>query len=69
MEFCQIIDETTSSQKIGCRTHMCPIAVFLSTGGFKFRLFQNACMVYKHAAVAAFHIHAQRGEGRLKAMP
>ena len=25
------------------------IASFLSTGGFKFWLFQNACMVYKHA--------------------
>ena len=24
--------------------------------------FQNACMVYKHAVVAAFCIYAQRGE-------
>ena len=41
---------------------MCPTASFLTTGGFKFKLFQNACMVYKHAVVAAFHIYAQRGE-------
>ena len=25
-------------------------------------MFQNACMVYKHAVVAAFRIYAQRGE-------
>ena len=28
---------------------MCLTASFLATGGFKFKLFQNACMVYKHA--------------------
>ena len=28
---------------------MCPIASFLATGGFRFYLFKNACMVYKHA--------------------
>ena len=27
---------------------------------------QNACMVYKHAVVAAFRIYAQRGEGAAK---
>ena len=31
-----------------------------------FFLFPNACMVYKHAVVAAFHIYAQRGEDLLK---
>ena len=41
---------------------MCPTPSFLATGGFKFKLFQNACMVYKHAVVAAFPIYAQRGE-------
>ena len=38
---------------------MCPTASFLTTGGFKLLLFQNAYMVYKHAVVAAFHIYAQ----------
>ena len=28
---------------------MCLTASFLATGGFKFEIFQNACMVYKHA--------------------
>ena len=41
---------------------MCLTASFLATGGFKFLLFQNACMVYKHAVVGAFHIYAQCGE-------
>ena len=41
---------------------MCPTASFLATGGFKFELFQNACMVYMHAVVAAFPIYAHRGE-------
>ena len=41
---------------------MCPTASFLATGAFKFSLFQNACMVYKHAVVAAYRIYAQRGE-------
>ena len=41
---------------------MCPTASFLATGGFKFELFQNTCMVYKHAIVAAFRIYAQRDE-------
>ena len=36
MEFCEIIDETTSSQKTSCRTLMCPTASFLATGDFKF---------------------------------
>ena len=40
----------------------CPTASFLATGGFKFKLFQNACMVYKHAVVTAFHIYSQHGE-------
>ena len=35
---------------------MCPTASFLATGGFKFFLFQNACMVYKQAVAAAFCI-------------
>ena len=29
--------------------HVCLTASFLATGGFKFLLFQNACIVYKHA--------------------
>ena len=41
---------------------MCPAASFLATGGFKFKYFQNACMIYKHAVVAAFHIYAHPGE-------
>ena len=44
--------------------HMC--VSFLVTSGFKFQLFQNACMVYKHAVVAAFRIYAQRGEDAAK---
>ena len=40
--------------------------VFWVTGGFKFLLFPNACMFYKHAVVAAFHIYAQRGEDAAK---
>ena len=30
---------------------VCLTASFLATGGFKFKFFQNACMVYKHAHV------------------
>ena len=45
---------------------MCLTASFLATGGLKFQLFQNACMVYKHAVVAAFHIYAQGGEDAAK---
>ena len=41
---------------------MCPTTSFLATGGFKFQLFQSACMVYKHAVVAALHNYAQRCE-------
>ena len=43
-------------------TRMCPTASFLATGGFKFYLFQKACMVYKLAFVAAFSIYAQLGK-------
>ena len=39
---------------------MCPTASFLATGGFHVKLFQNACMAYKHAVFAAFRIYAQR---------
>ena len=53
MEFC----ENTCSKKTVWRTLACPTASFLATGGFKFQLFQNACMVYRHAVVAAFHIY------------
>ena len=28
---------------------VCLTASFLATGGFKYQLFQNACIVYKHA--------------------
>ena len=28
---------------------MCLTASFLATGGFKFQLFHNTCMAYKHA--------------------
>ena len=46
---------------------MCLTASFLANSGFKFKLFQNACMVYKHAAVvAAFGIYAQQGEDAAK---
>ena len=45
---------------------MCLTASFLATGGFKFELFPNACMVYKHAVVAAFHIYAQHGQDAAK---
>ena len=45
---------------------MCQTASFLATGGFKFLLFQNAYLVYKHAVVAAFCIYAQRGEDAAK---
>ena len=34
--FVKLFDETTSSQKTSCRTHVCPTARFLATGGFKF---------------------------------
>ena len=30
-------------------TLVCLTASFLATSGFKFQLFQNACLVYKHA--------------------
>ena len=33
---------------------VCLTASFLATGGFKFYLFQNACMVYKHAYLNTF---------------
>ena len=38
MDFCEIIDETTRSQKTSCQTHklVCLTARFLATGGFKF---------------------------------
>ena len=45
---------------------MCPTASFLATGDFRFQLFQNACMVYKHAVVAAFSTYAQCGEDAAK---
>ena len=45
---------------------MCPTACFLATGGFKFYLFQIACMVYKHAVFAAFRMYAQCGEMLIK---
>ena len=45
---------------------MCPTARFLATGDFKFKLFQNACMVYKHAVAAAFRIYAHCGEDAAK---
>ena len=46
--------------------HKCRTASFLATGGVKLKLFPNACMVYKHAVVAALHIYAQRGEDAAK---
>ena len=54
-------DKTTSSQKTSCQTLVCRTASFLATDGFKLS-FQNACMVYKHAVVAAFRVYALRGE-------
>ena len=62
----KLFDKTTSSQKTSCWTLVRPTASFLATGGFKFELFQNACMDYKHAVVAAFHIYAQCGEDAAK---
>ena len=44
MEFCEIWKKPTPVARKLCLT-----ASFLVTGGFKFRLFQNACMVYKYA--------------------
>ena len=43
--------ETTISQKTSCQTHKTFVSdsYFLATGGFKYKVFQNACMVYKHA--------------------
>ena len=55
-------DETTSSHKTTLQAVGHLTARFLATGGFKFKLFQNACMVYMHAVFAAFQIYAQRGE-------
>ena len=46
--------------------HKCPTASFLANGGFEFKLFQNACMVYMHAVVAAFRIYAQYSEDAAK---
>ena len=40
---------------------MCLTASFLATRGFKFKLFQNACMVSKYIIVAALRLYAQRG--------
>ena len=45
---------------------MCLLASFLATDGLVLFFFQNACMVYKHAVVAAFRIFAQRGEDAAK---
>ena len=40
-----------------------PVARKLAAGHTSVQqLFQNACMVYKHAVVAGFRIYAQRGE-------
>ena len=58
--FAKRYGKTTSSQKNSCQTLVCQTASFLATGGFKF--FKNACIVYKHAVVAAFRIYAQRGK-------
>ena len=33
---------------------MCLTASFLVTGGFRFQLFQNACIFYKHAYLNTF---------------
>ena len=49
-----------------CGTLVCPTASYLATGEFKFKLFQNAGMVNKHAVVAAFPIYAQLGEYAVK---
>ena len=45
---------------------VCLAASFLATDFFKVYLFQNACMVYRHAYLNAFHIYAQRGEDGAK---
>ena len=55
--FVKIFDETTSSQRTSCRTRKCPTASYLATGEFKFKLFQNAGMVYKRAAVILLPAH------------
>ena len=55
-------DETTSSQrKLAVGQIFFRLLVVSS-----FLLFQNACMVYKHAVVAAFCIYAKRGEDTAK---
>ena len=56
------------SRKLAVRhtNFVCLTASFLAAGGFKLKSFQNACMVYKHAVVAAFQIYAQRGEDAAK---
>ena len=42
--------EITSSQKTSCQTNfVCLTASFLATDGFKLKLFQDTCMVFKHA--------------------
>ena len=43
-----------------------PTTSYLATGGFKYKLFQNAGMIYKHAVVAAFRIYAKLGEDAAK---
>ena len=48
-------DETIISQRTSCRT-----VSFLATQVVS--SFPNACMVYKHAVAAAFHIYAQGDE-------
>ena len=48
-------DKTTSSQKTSCQTLV----------SFKFLIISNACIVYMHAVVAAFHIYAQHGQVEL----
>ena len=55
-------EKPTISKRTSCQTLACSTASFLANGGFKFSFFQNACMVYKHAVVAAFSIYAQHGE-------
>ena len=54
-----------SEQDWGCldkisEVNFSPAETLLVVSSFNF--FQKACMVYKHAVVAAFRIYAQHGE-------
>ena len=62
MEFCEVIlRKPPVARKLAVR-HVCVRQLVFWLLVVSAKLFQNACMVYKHAVVAVFHIYAQRGE-------